>query len=71
MKDSGSREPLTFLLFSTSLLSKPTRKPRCTSNAAGFSYLCEWTIILDIDIESCVVSFSIFTDRCSIPLSGY
>ena len=40
MKDSGSREPLHFLLFSTSLLSKPTRSPRCTSNAAGASTLC-------------------------------
>ena len=37
MKDSGSREPLHFLLFSTSLLSKPTRRLRCTSNAAGAS----------------------------------
>jgi len=39
MKDSGSREPLHFLLFSTSLLSKPKRSPRCTSKCSGGFYV--------------------------------
>ena len=37
MKDSGSREPLHFLLFSTSLLSKPNEDPAAPQNAAGSS----------------------------------
>ena len=35
MKDSGSREPLHFLLFSISLLSKPNEDPAAPQNAAG------------------------------------
>ena len=44
MKASGSREPLTFLLFSTSLLSKPTRRPRCTSKCSGVFIVIHYVV---------------------------
>ena len=56
MKDSGSREPLHFLLFSTSLLSKPTRRPRFISNAAGFSFVPD--LIMLIHVPECMVMYS-------------
>ena len=36
MKDSGSREPLHFLLFSTSLLSKPNEDPAAFDGSGVF-----------------------------------
>ena len=44
MKDSGSREPLHFLLFSTSLLSKPKRRSRCTSKCSGVFYVIHYFV---------------------------
>ena len=40
MKDSGSREPLHFLLFSTSLLSKPNEDPAAPQMQRGLLLLC-------------------------------
>ena len=39
MKDSGSREPLHFLLFSTSLLSKPNENPAALQKCSGVFYV--------------------------------
>ena len=62
MKDSGSREPLHFLLFSTSLLSKPNEDPAALQNAVGSSFVPD--LIMLIHVPECMVMYSKIAFAC-------